>query len=396
MTKNAIELEHLSKCYPLVRYGRRKPASDTPHWALKDICFSVEQGDIIGIIGKNGAGKSTLLKILSRITAPTTGRAVLRGKVSSLLEVGTGFHPELSGKENIFLNGAILGMRRREIHFKLDAIINFAEIEKFIDTPVKHYSSGMYVRLAFAVGAHLESEILLVDEVLAVGDFAFQQKCLEKTRDIADNGRTVLFVSHNMGAISRLCKKCIVLEEGRLLSLEDTSNAIKRYVSRSMQLRCEYIQPPDPDKPFHARRISLFGSDGKCKGEIGYGESLHFSIEYEINQPLRGVSVGIGIGTSDHIPVFASADYDAHPERLDTRQPGIYRTRVEIPKQWLNTGKYIVQVYLANGSEGTVYEKIDALQFQVMDTGTPGSFHGMNYRRGVLQPMLDWVTERLQ
>jgi lipopolysaccharide transport system ATP-binding protein len=216
----------------LQRFGKqRSNDQNTTIWALKDVSFNIEQGQAVGIIGSNGAGKSTLLKVLSQITDPTTGRVELHGRVGSLLEVGTGFHPELTGRENIFLNGAILGMSRAEIRHKFDEIVAFAEVEKFIDTPVKRYSSGMYVRLAFAVAAHLEPEILLVDEVLAVGDAAFQKKCLGKMGDVAKGGRTVLFVSHNMAAVAQLCQKAVWLEGGRIRQIDSSEKVVKDYLS---------------------------------------------------------------------------------------------------------------------------------------------------------------------
>src|SRR5215813_7100758 len=226
-------------------------------WALRDVNLEIQAGEVVGIIGRNGAGKSTLLKILSRITEPTRGRVVLRGRVGSLLEVGTGFHPELTGRENIFLNGSILGMTRREIQAKFDEIVSFAEIEKFLETPVKRYSSGMYVRLAFAVAAHLEPEILVVDEVLAVGDYAFQQKCLKKMQDVSIHGRTVLFVSHNMGAISRLCQRCIVLDKGRIVSSGPTAAAVETYMTSGLMERAEFTQSESVDKAVNLLRIAL-------------------------------------------------------------------------------------------------------------------------------------------
>ncbi len=220
-------------------FWRKNPTTGSPSreefWALRDVSFEVKTGEVVGIIGRNGAGKSTLLKILSRITEPTSGRVTLRGRVASLLEVGTGFHPELSGRENIFLNGAILGMRRAEIRSKFDDIVAFAEVERFLDTPVKYYSSGMYVRLAFAVAAHLEPEILIVDEVLAVGDARFQQKCLGKMHAVADSGRTVLFVSHNLGTIQSLCHRCVLLEQGRVVFTGEPGEAVARYTRAGLE-----------------------------------------------------------------------------------------------------------------------------------------------------------------
>src|SRR6266480_6383227 len=214
--------------------GARRQAKDEPFWALKDVSFEIKRGEVVGVIGRNGAGKSTLLKVLSRITEPTKGSAEIHGRVGSLLEVGTGFHPELTGRENVYLNGAILGMHRSEIEKKFDEIVAFAEVEKFIDTPVKHYSSGMYLRLAFAVAAHLEPEILLVDEVLAVGDARFQRKCLDKMQDVGKQGHTVLFVSHNMPAITRLCPRTILLDQGRVLSDGPSHQVASEYLSGGM------------------------------------------------------------------------------------------------------------------------------------------------------------------
>lgn len=359
-------------------------------WALKDASFEILPGEVVGVIGRNGAGKSTLLKLLSRITEPTIGRAELYGRVGSLLEVGTGFHPELSGRENIFLNGSILGMRRQEIERKFDEIVAFAEVDKFIDTPVKRYSSGMYVRLAFAVAAHLEPEILVVDEVLAVGDFRFQQKCLNKMQGISERGRTVLFVSHNMGAISHLCQKCLLLDQGRILEFGQTSEVVQTYMTSGIVQRAEYTQPTAPDKAVNLRRVALLTADDEIQSDIRYDESFRFLLEYEVNIPVAGTSVGLALFTADGTCAFTTADFDAHPELLETRAPGYYRTEVEIPANWLNTGKYSVTVAIAK-SKGVVFDSVDALVFNVIDTGTPGS-RNAHVRRGVLQPLMDWTT----
>ena len=360
-------------------------------WALKDLDCEISQGEIVGIIGRNGAGKSTLLKILSRITEPTVGRVELYGRVASLLEVGTGFHPELSGRENIYLNGSILGMAHKEIERKFDEIVAFAEVEKFVDTPVKRYSSGMYVRLAFAVAAHLEPEILVVDEVLAVGDYNFQQKCLNKMQDVSGRGRTVLFVSHNMGAISRLCERCILLDQGRLVFAGPTQAAVQTYMTSGLMERAEYTQESAAEKAVNLKRIALVVEGDEIRGDVPYDGELKFELEYEVNQGVTGVSVGIGLFTVDGTCAFVTGDFDSHPELLGPRQPGSYRTVVKIPPCWLNVGRYTVTVYIANGSSGVVYDQVEALIFNVIDTGTPGSRHGVD-RKGVLQPQLDWTT----
>lgn len=318
---SAIAVENLSKRYVISHATRHDTLRDTivhgvkrgarrllgrqslagqseEFWALQDVSFTVEPGEVVGIIGRNGAGKSTLLKILSRITEPTTGRVRLSGRVASLLEVGTGFHPELTGRENIFLNGAILGMRRAEIRAKFDEIVAFAEVEKFVDTPVKRYSSGMYVRLAFAVAAHLEPEILIVDEVLAVGDAEFQAKCLGKMKSVAsESGRTVLFVSHNITAIQHLCSRGVYLRGGKLEYFGDITQAIQRYAqpaspptptAQSWTYRCE-------NRWFRSKEIALF-TDGKRSTTVLSGQSCTFQLEYNCDDPERfhsGLAVSI-------------------------------------------------------------------------------------------------------
>jgi len=270
----------------LTRSAAPNPAMEE-FWALRDVSFKVNQGDVIGIIGRNGAGKSTLLKILSRITEPTTGRVTIRGRVASLLEVGTGFHPELSGRENIFLNGAILGMSRVEIRRKFDEIVAFAEVERFIDTPVKHYSSGMYVRLAFAVAAHLEPEILIVDEVLAVGDIAFQQKCLGKMQQVAGGGRTVLFVSHQMAAVQRLCARCVYLQQGRVLLDGDTRKVIDHYLSESTRGSGAASWNANRSNPWLKIESVDLLVDGETRQTVPAGATLTLRVHYRCTEPGR-------------------------------------------------------------------------------------------------------------
>lgn len=364
-------------------------------WALKDVSFEISPGEVVGIIGRNGAGKSTLLKVLSRITEPTSGKVELYGRVASLLEVGTGFHPELSGRENVFLNGSILGMSRKEIEDKFDEIVEFAEIAKFIDTPVKRYSSGMYVRLAFAVAAHLEPEILVVDEVLAVGDYNFQQKCMDKMQDVSTRGRTILFVSHNMGAISRLCTRCILMDQGQMIEQGSTASVIQTYMQGGMANRAEYSQPANSEKAINLLNIALTGTDGTVKSEVRYDEDFRLHLEYEVNQPVVGTSVGVALFTSDGTCAFATADFDTNPDLLGKREPGNYVTDAVIPGSWLNVGRYSVHVYIANATSGVVYDAVEAIVFDLIDTGTPGSRHGVE-RRGVLQPLLEWRTQQTQ
>jgi lipopolysaccharide transport system ATP-binding protein len=318
MSRPIIEVENLSKRYRLGQFNAQtmreeveqllarfrnkelgrdgEPSSENSEiWALKNISFSVQPGEVIGIIGRNGAGKSTLLKILSRITEPTSGSAFLRGRVASLLEVGTGFHPELTGRENVYLNGAILGMTRAEIRHKFDQIVAFAEVERFLDTPVKRYSSGMYIRLAFAVAAHLETDIMIVDEVLAVGDAAFQRKCLGKIHDVAGKGRTVLFVSHNMGAVGTLCQQTIYLEDGQLRAIGMTREIIPRYLSDALEGPVQSLERsrlPGYGQRVRFSSIKLLGNEGP---NVRFGDPLHFALGVSAAAKLTDVSIGSSI-----------------------------------------------------------------------------------------------------
>lgn len=311
-------------------------------WALKDVSFDVERGEVVGIIGRNGAGKSTLLKILSRITTPTEGTVDLYGRVGSLLEVGTGFHTELTGRENIFLSGSILGMKRREIEDKLDEIVKFSEIEKFIDTPVKRYSSGMYVRLAFAVAAHLESEILIIDEVLAVGDMAFQKKCLGKMGEVSKNeGRTVLFVSHNMSAVEKLCDSGIILEKGEGFPKTDVTEAITEYSRQINEIH-------NISFPLTVGDVTVFNfeilQNGYNLTEFDGGSHINVNIEFEIKQDLMHFRIGIFIKsvTGDLICRSLIADWD---ENLTFLKKGRYNIRCSIPPDFLVAGEYYIQVH---------------------------------------------------
>jgi lipopolysaccharide transport system ATP-binding protein len=278
-------------------------------WALKNVSFEVQPGEVVGVIGRNGAGKSTLLKILSRITEPTSGRVEIRGRVASLLEVGTGFHPELTGRENIVLNGAILGMRRREIERKFDEIVAFAEVEKFIDTSVKRYSSGMYLRLAFAVAAHLEPEILVVDEVLAVGDAAFQKKCLGKMDDVASEGRTVLLVSHNMAAILALCRRAALLDASELIAVGNTRDIVTRYLRQAEELAAVALHRRSDrqgDQSMSFTSVELLDARGRATTSACSGEDITLAIGYQAKDPslLRGLHIGIGVRDRQNVPLF--------------------------------------------------------------------------------------------
>ena len=338
-------------------------------WALKDVSFEIKQGDAVGIIGRNGAGKSTLLKLLSRITTPTTGRIEIEGRVASLLEVGTGFHPELTGRENIYLNGAILGMHRAEIRKKFDEIVAFAEVEKFLDTPVKHFSSGMYMRLAFAVAAHLEPEILIVDEVLAVGDAQFQKKCLGKMEDVSKGGRTVLFVSHNMEALMRICASCIYLVEGRMQMVGETRHVIAEYSANFKQAAGEIDLSPLPRRfegNGRARMIRLRSlQEGTGAGSwcYEYGSPLGFSMEFEVYRDVEDPDIGYAIYSTTGIELVSSTTNQERP--LDRLLPGRYQMRMTIPDLSLNPGTYMLGVGIC--TMGTVVDHImDAAQFEII------------------------------
>jgi lipopolysaccharide transport system ATP-binding protein len=380
---------------PLRRFRSNGRGKDSRFWALRDIDFEINPGEVVGIIGRNGAGKSTLLKILSRITEPTTGRVELYGRVGSLLEVGTGFHPELTGRENIYLNGSILGMGRNEIEAKFDEIVEFAEIEKFIETPVKRYSSGMYVRLAFAVAAHLEPEILLVDEVLSVGDMAFQKKCLGKMGEVAKQGRTVLFVSHNMGSIARLCQTGMLLEQGRLLFCGTMMETIAKYMQGTASTSAEVSFPPDEKKKLQFCTAKLLDYSGQPSTELDRVKPFTVSIDYEVRNRIEGAHLGIMLDRIDGTPICYSADIDTAPDRIIDRQPGTHRATVTFPGGLLNAGVYQIRLGLAKYS-GEVYDYCEPFVFQLNDHGTfAASGADGHQRQGILAIPLQWNTTEL-
>jgi len=335
-------------------------------WALKELNFEVREGEVLGIIGRNGAGKSTLLKILSRITEPTRGRVTLRGRVASLLEVGTGFHPELTGRENIYLNGAILGMSRAEIRKKFDEIVAFAEVERFLDTPVKRYSSGMYVRLAFAVAAHLEPDILVVDEVLAVGDAEFQKKCLGKMDEVSRReGRTVLFVSHNMTAISDLARRALFIDHGSIAFDGSVPEAVAAYLSRTYDSR-PYVSPhgPEHQSPY-IRRAELVTSSPNATQV--FGEPMTVKVWVQHTNPLIRGHLGIQLINQSQVPVAAVYAYP--PDHPIGRKPGETFVEFNIPAVKLNIGKFGLRIWLSEAPGREVYEIVDACSFEVVRNG---------------------------
>lgn len=381
---------------PWRRYRRLKgdAAKEDRFFALKDVSFEVPPGEAVGIIGKNGAGKTTLLKIISRITEPTAGRVLLQGRTSSLLEVGTGFHPELTGRENVFLNGALLGMGNAEIRGKFDEIVAFSEVEKFIDTPVKHYSSGMYVRLAFAVAAHLEPEILVVDEVLAVGDARFQMKCIGRMGEIGKEGRTVLVVSHNMQVIQSLCRRAIWLNDGRIEFDGDAFSAVMAYTRSFSEVAVERSWSEEREAPGN-EAVRLLGA--RVVPDAG-GETepltvktpfrMEFTYRLLVSEPF--FFVGIHFRSVNGGIVFRSAAAAA-----ETAAPGIYRSACHVPGDLLNNGKYTVDLYFMRDGSVVVFRMENPLVFEIADTERePGSFLGD--LPGAVRPNLRWDTERLR
>jgi lipopolysaccharide transport system ATP-binding protein len=375
----------------LQRSNPERANDDNTIWALKDVSFEVTQGEVLGIIGRNGAGKTTLLKILSRITEPTEGRAEIYGRVGSLLEVGTGFHPELTGRENIYLNGAILGMKRAEIERKFDEIVAFAGIEKFLDTPVKHYSSGMYVRLAFAVAAHLDPEILLVDEVLAVGDAEFQKKCLGKMGDVARGGRTVLLVSHNMGAVSRLCERALWLDSGRIVEMGPTYEVIQDYLDISASATGTWVNPStyETEPEIKLLSASITNGEGVQAGSVRFDESFGLEIYYEVVIPGRSWSLVFRVSDSSGTPVFTSWDTDSGSSGKPA-EAGRFRAICHVPAKLLRPGTYSVTLgtYAPHARMFDIHEHL--FHFEVSALG-----YAMNVNRwGIITPVLEWSIER--
>ncbi len=426
MSDIAIQVEHLGKRYrigELQRYkalrdtltsalhapfraaasiakGRRSrakdPAGDNTMWAIKDISFEIKQGEVVGIIGRNGAGKSTLLKVLSRITEPTEGSAQMHGRVGSLLEVGTGFHPELTGRENIYLNGAILGMRKADIHRKFDEIVAFAEVEKFIDTPVKHYSSGMFIRLAFAVAAHLEPEILLVDEVLAVGDAEFQKKCLGKMGEVAKEGRTILFVSHNLAAVASLCDRVIMLCNGSLIRDGTTESTIRTYLTESWSDQITLGEvffsdvTLDPDTQFRLESVRTLDQDYQIRSEFLNSEPVIVEFGFSLQNQVPYLRIGFELKTASETTVFQTFHNDG--SEVLTYRPDSnfrYRLRSVIPAGLLNGGMYHIDLCVGIYRRRWIIKDRRALSFNMV-FDVPNPDYMVCDRPGGIAPILDW------
>lgn len=412
----AISVENLGKRYVIEHESRHDNLRDTLHhtarklwrrvrwgtgfereefWALRDISFTVQPGEVLGVIGRNGAGKSTLLKILSRITEPTQGRITLRGRVASLLEVGTGFHPDLTGRENIYLNGAILGMSRAEITRKFDEIVAFAEIERFLDTPVKRYSSGMYVRLAFAVAAHLEPEILIVDEVLAVGDAQFQKKCLGKMQDVArGQGRTVLFVSHQLPVVRQLCSKGLLLDQGRATAVGEISQVVAAYESAFAASRQHsYTRPAGkPASACTIESVELGGENVAGLATFASGSPIRLRITTRVTRPLAALQIGVRVSSTGNQAVFTTSNADA-ARRIERCEPGRHQYDVELPAL-LAPGAYRLTIAAVEPHREVFDIVDDCIGFEIDEVG---SLRGdlRDTRAGLVEPEVRWTRQEL-
>lgn len=407
-----IEVEKISKKYFLkdtpkedtirdvllgaLRFGKSK--DEKILWALKDVSFEVKTGEVIGLIGNNGAGKSTLLKILSRIVKPTSGEATLYGRVGSLLEVGTGFHQELSGRENIYLNGATLGMKQSEIRRKFDEIVAFSEMEKFLDNPIKHYSTGMYMRLAFAIASHLEPEILFVDEVLAVGDIAFQKKCLNKIHDVGVAGRTVIFVSHNLQAVARLCNRVIWLENGKVRGDGEAQEIVAQYLQAQTNIEgeksWENIENAPGNEFVKLRKVRSTDENGKGGNSFDIRRTIHLEMEYEVLQEGKIITPSFHIYNEEGLCVFVTNDVTSDWRRVP-RKKGKYKSCVEIPANFMSEGTFSVfaTTFTAAPFEEHFFER-DAIGFHIFDSldgdSARGDFGGLMI--GAVRPLLNWET----
>lgn len=421
----AIEVEHLSKLYtlgqrrcaqatlagaigswmkaPVTNFrkiqtlGATRDAEPNSLWALRDVSFDVEKGEVVGIIGRNGAGKSTLLKILSRITSPSYGTATILGKVASLLEVGTGFHPELTGRENVYLNGSILGMNKAEIDSKFDEIVEFAGVKKFMDTPVKRYSSGMQVRLAFSVAAHIEPEILIVDEVLAVGDAEFQAKCIGKMRSVTQSGdRTVLFVSHNMTAIKKLCSRCILLDEGKVVMVGSPDAVVREYLSiggaTKRTLTWNPASAPGSDE-LRFTSVRLLDRNGQPDCALATENDLFLEVRYVLHKDLSNLRITLSLFTDEGIEILASSDYHDYGERRH-REPGEYASVCRIPGGLLNVGRYVISVHADVPTVASIVKDV-RIPFEIEELSENHMGVSQSGRPpGIIHPNLDWQVTR--
>ena len=370
-------------------------------WALRDVSFEVARGEIVGVIGRNGSGKSTLIKILSRITSPTRGRVELSGRVGALLEVGTAFHPDLTGRENVYLNGSVLGMRKREIEARFDEIVAFSEVEKFIDMPVKRYSTGMALRLAFSVAAHLEAEMLLVDEVLAVGDVKFQEKCVGKMQDVTTLGRTVLFVSHNMGAVQRLCDRGILLHDGELLMNGPTRDVVSGYLGLGAERLGERVwddvSAAPGDDTARIRAVRMLDDRGDLSTDFDVRDPIYVQMDYSVLREVESLDVTLEFRNERGELVFVSTDdSDGAMSPGGARDSGLYRSTCRIPPDLLNNGQMFVLAKLSGGVR-THAHRPDVVTFNVLDSMDPAGARGSypaDWPATAVRPRLEWESER--
>jgi lipopolysaccharide transport system ATP-binding protein len=408
MADPAIVVERLSKCYRIPRADgavggwRRfvpwvgRAVESEAFWALRDVSFDVSLGQVVGIVGRNGSGKSTLLKILSRVVAPTSGQVAIRGRVGSLLEVGAGFHPELTGRENVYLSGAVLGMSRAEVGACFDEIVAFAEIERFLDAPVKRYSSGMYVRLAFAVAAHLRTEIVIVDEVLAVGDTRFQKRCLSKMNEVVREGRTVLFVSHNLGSVRELCGRGLLLDAGRIVADGPVDDVLARYlesIAETSGRACTFAD--DPAKRVRIRGVRVESPARGAAQPLDIADPVEVELDYIVREALTGVNLGIVV-SREGVPVFSSFDIDTNPAAFEHRPAGEYRCRIALPRRLLKAGLYTVTAGVGHTATGPIDLHVDAVSFELLETSIDTTHLGYaRSRPGQVIVPLEWQTTAL-
>ncbi len=413
-----ITAENLSKRYTLRRHNAhdrllaasiigmasraisrpKDPDQDADvHWALRDVSFEVRRGEAMGIIGRNGAGKSTLLKIISRLTRPSKGRVITRGRIGSMLEVGVGFNPELTGRENVMLSGVILGISRTEIRKKFDAIVEFSGIRPFIEIPVKRYSSGMRIRLAFAVMVMLEPEVLLIDEVLSVGDAEFKRRSADRMQELIRSGRTVLFVSHNRTTVEQICDRAMELDRGRLVSIGATSQVVDHYAAMDITPQADsnaYASyEPEGDKSACIREIAVLTADGNCSGEIELAEPMRIRIGYDLNEDVSGAHVFCRIETPEGVTVLGSGDADYDPTHLGLRRRGTYNAEFQVEGGLIEAGNYRLSVSIGVPYEKNMDRRVDAVQFRVVDRSSRRRAWYQQTRPGLVGREFPWIYE---
>jgi len=392
-SRNDTLRDHISETVRSFFRTNGRPSLQTQtFWALRNVSFELKRGEVLGLIGRNGAGKSTLLKILSRITRPTGGHAEISGRVASLLEVGTGFQQELTGRENIYLNGAIMGMKKAEIQRKFDEIVEFSEVEKFLDTPVKRYSSGMFVRLAFAVAAHLEPEVLIVDEVLAVGDAAFQKKCVGKMDEVAREGRTVLFVSHNMASIGNLCGRALWLENGNVRLDGESASTIAAYLAADAASSSIWTNPERVrGSEFHLDSVRILSKEYQPSPVVHFDSEFRVEVTSEIGTSIKDVAISYQIKDLQGNIVWSSWDTDTTGLKHSIREPGRYKSTCSVPGSMLRPGRYVLSVAAHNNLK-VLARHPEILMFDVSELG-----YSLNVNRaGIITPMLDWNVSRIE